>query len=181
MAPEPKTNRRETTATQRAKIWDRYEQGYRISAIVNHFKLPRSTIQGIIGRRLKSGDDSFQNKPGRGRHKKTDDRGDRRLVRHALTFPKDTLYALASPSKSGQKLCRSTVRKILKTAGKAKRKARKKPYLKPEHKLKRRIWCTQQKRTNRRWDRVCWSDEVTFEVGKDGTVTYVTRGPGEEY
>jgi hypothetical protein len=27
---------------------------------------------------------------------------------------------------------------------------------------------------------VCWSDEVTFEVGEDGSVYYVTRGPKEE-
>ena len=29
--------------------------------------------------------------------------------------------------------------------------------------------------------RICWSDESTFEVGHDGTVVWVTRGPGEEY
>jgi hypothetical protein len=28
---------------------------------------------------------------------------------------------------------------------------------------------------------VCWSDEVTFEVGHDSKTIYVTRGPGEEY
>jgi hypothetical protein len=28
---------------------------------------------------------------------------------------------------------------------------------------------------------VCWSDEVTFHVGADGSIFYVTRGAGEEY
>jgi hypothetical protein len=28
---------------------------------------------------------------------------------------------------------------------------------------------------------VCWSDEVTFVIGEDGTVIYVTRGSGEEW
>jgi hypothetical protein len=31
---------------------------------LEHFKLPRSTVQGIINRRLENGDDSFKNKPG---------------------------------------------------------------------------------------------------------------------
>ena len=28
---------------------------------------------------------------------------------------------------------------------------------------------------------MCWSDEVSFEVGHDGSVFYVSRRPGEEY
>lgn len=33
----------------------------------------------------------------------------------------------------------------------------------------------------RDWHKVCWSDEVIFEVGADGSVFYVTHGAGEEY
>ena len=28
---------------------------------------------------------------------------------------------------------------------------------------------------------MCWLDKVTFEVGADGSIFYVTRGPGEEF
>jgi hypothetical protein len=28
---------------------------------------------------------------------------------------------------------------------------------------------------------VCWSDKVTFHVGADGSIFYVTRGSREEY
>ncbi|KAF8857048.1 hypothetical protein BDZ45DRAFT_553791, partial [Acephala macrosclerotiorum] len=76
---------------------------------------------------------------------------------------------------------RNTVRKILKEHGKAKRKPRRKLYLKPEHKRKRLIWCKQQKKTKRNYRKICWSDEITFHVGADGNTIYVTRGPGEEF
>jgi transposase len=33
----------------------------------------------------------------------------------------------------------------------------------------------------RDWNKVCWSDEVTFEIGEDGSVYYVTRGSKEEF
>jgi len=72
--------------------------------------------------------------PGLGVRKKTSTRDDRALLRAANADTKATLYALATPSKSGYQLGRNTVRKILKTAGKAKRKPRKKPFLSPEHK-----------------------------------------------
>jgi len=28
---------------------------------------------------------------------------------------------------------------------------------------------------------VCWSDEVTFYIGEDNNICYVTRAPGEEW
>ena len=51
------------------------------------------------------------------------------------------------------------------------------PYLKPEHKYWRKVWCSKEKS----WNKVCWSDEVTFEIGEDGSIYYVTRSPWEEY
>jgi hypothetical protein len=33
----------------------------------------------------------------------------------------------------------------------------------------------------RDWNKVCWLDEVTFEIGEDGSVYYVTRGSKEEF
>jgi transposase len=96
--------------------------------------LARSTIRSIIQRREESGDSSFKSKPRSGRPKKTTPRDNRALLRAANHDTKATLYALATPSKSSRQLSRGTVRKILKAAGKAKRRPRKKPFLKPEHK-----------------------------------------------
>lgn len=176
-----KTDRTELTAAKRAQIWTRWQDGHGYTAISRLEKTPYSTVRSIIERTLESRNYSFESKPRQGALKKTSDRDDRALVRHANLNPRETLYALATPSKSGHKLGRTTVRKILKCYNKAKRKPRKKPYLKPEHKLKRLIWCRQQKKCRRNYKMICWSDEVTFHVGEDGNTIYVTRGPGEEY
>jgi transposase len=180
MCIHPKSNRKETSVAKRAAVWTRYCSGYKVPKIVALEGLPRSTIRSIIERRVESGNSSFQSKPRSGRPKKTTARDDRALLRAANRDTKATLFALATPSKSTRQLGRNTVRKILKAAGKAKRRPRKKPFLKPEHKYWRRKWCNTEKRSKRDWDKVCWSDEVTFEVGEDGSIFYVTRGPKEE-
>jgi transposase len=134
MCIHPKTNRRETTPAERASVWTRYCSGYSVPEIVALERHDRSTIRGIIQHREESGDSTFKSKSRSGRPKKTTSRDDRALLRAANRDTKATLYALATPRKSGHQLGRNTVRKILKAAGKAKRKPCKKPFLKPEHK-----------------------------------------------
>ena len=90
------------------------------------------------------------------------------------------LKALSMLSKSGKKLNYHTVVIILKSFGKAKRRPRKKPFLSPLHKKKRRIHCRAEKAMKRDPRKVCWSDEVTFEVGEDTNTFWVTRGAGRE-
>src|ERR1700722_11229057 len=91
-----------------------------------------------------------------------------------------TLKALATPSKSGKQLYHHTIAIILKSFRKAKRRPRKKPFLTPLHKKKRRIHCRAKKAIKRNNRRVCWSDEVTFKVGEDLQTFWVTRAPGRE-
>jgi transposase len=143
MGREPKTSRKETTPIQRAQVWTRYCDGHSISAISRLEHLPWSTIKDIITRRELSGDTTFESQPRNQGIRKCSDRDERALLRHANRFPRDTLHALGTPSKSGHKLHRNMVRKILKAHGKSKRKPRRKPYLKPEHKNKRLIWYKQ--------------------------------------
>jgi len=40
------------------------------------------------------------------------------------------------------------------------------------------VWSKQQKKDKRDWNKVYWSDEVTFHVGENRNVYYVTRGSG---
>ncbi len=181
MCIHPKPSRKETTPAQRSAVWTRHLEGRSVPEIVGLEHLPRSTVRSILARALECGPASFQNKPRPGRPKKTTPRDDRALLRAANRDTKATLYALATPSKSTKHLGRNTVRKILKNANKAKRRPRRKPFLKPEHKYRRRVWCLAEKRGKRDWNKVCWSDEVTFEIGADSSIFYVTRGPREEY
>jgi len=181
MCTHPRGRGQETTIAQRSAVWTRHLLGQKVPQIRDELGLPRSTIRSIIQRAQKSGAFTFESAPRSGRPRITSTRDNRHLVRVANTDTKESLFALATPSKSGQQLGRNTVRKILKEAGKSKRKPRRKPYLKAEHKAGRRVWCKAEKRNKRDWNKVCWSDEVTFEVGDDGSVFYVTRAPGEEY
>ena len=103
------------------------------------------------------------------------------MVRHAITNPRCSLKLLATPSKSGLKLYRNTVRKILKEHGKYKRVLRKKPWLSEKNKKRRLTWIRVEKKRKRNWNTVYWSDEATFYTGEDNNIFYVTRGVNEEW
>jgi Transposase len=81
----------------------------------------------------------FESKPRSGAPKKITPRGACTLVRTAINEPRISLKALATPSKSGKRLSHYTVAIVLKSFGKAKRRLRKKPFLTPLHKQKRRF------------------------------------------
>ena len=178
---KPKTSRRETSPTCRADVIGYWRTGYSIPQIVELEYLPRSTIRSIIDRFEERGRASYYNKPRPGPKLKTTDRDNRALLRAANEDTRATLHALAIPSKSTKQLGRNLVRKILKNAGKSKRRPRKKPFLKSEHKGGRTVWCKDEKRIKRDYNKVCWSDEVTFHIRADGSIFNVTRGAGEEY
>jgi Transposase len=175
------TQRTELTVEERAEIWGRYNGGDSITSIAARFERPYSTISSIVNRRAREARTSFKTLSCRLITLKVSIRGERSLLRHASNYPKDTLKTLSTPSKSGHKLCTTTVRKILKNNRKAKRKPRKKPFLRKQNKKKRVRFCKTEKKSKRDWNKLIWSDEVTFVIGEDGSVVYVTRGPREEY
>jgi transposase len=180
MVVAPKGPRKELTKAQKSRIWTLYEEGYNPTEIWHKTKIPRTTCSSFITRQSISPDPKFENKPRSGRPKKITVRGARALVRTACQDTRMTLKVLATPSKSGAKLNHHTVAIILKSFGKAKRRPRKKPFLNPLHKKKRREHCRAEKAIKRNNQRVCWSDEVTFEVGEDLNTFWVTRGSGRE-
>jgi transposase len=155
MGVEPKTSRRELTPGQRGRIFGRWEAGDSIDQICSKFKRPRTTVTSIINRYKDQPEPNFENKPRTGAHPKLKSRAERALLRYATLYTRATLFALCTPSKSGQKIGRNLVRKTLKKYGKAKRKPRRKPYLRPENIIKRRVFCQEEKRLNRDYNKVC--------------------------
>jgi transposase len=176
----PKKPRKETTPKERAEIWGRYDRGESVPELCLRFHRGRSTIYNIIDRAKKRPEDPFKNLPRLGPGRKTNDRHERRLLRYTNINPRDTLFALGSPSKLGIKLGRNLVQKILKKHGKAKHRPRKKPFISKINLGKRVVFTKDELVEDRDYNTVYWSDEVTFYVGADGTVFYITRGPGEE-
>jgi transposase len=180
MPSKPKTSRRETTVEERVEVWTWYKSDKTISEIGRLTGLPRSTCSDIIKRaKLATGKDKFSSKPRAGAPPKITPKAERRLMRAAWNDTQAPLLALGTPSKSGVKISRRTVRGILKRNGKARRRPRRKPYLSKRHIGLRRKFYYDEKTRN--WWLVCWSDECTMEVGYDGRQFWITRAPGEEY
>ena len=121
MCTHPKSNRRELTPAERARIWTRYHDGYSVPKIIKLEGHLRGTIQATLKRYGNIPNSTFESKLRSRRLKKTSSRDDRALLRAANADTKATLYALATPSKSSHQLGRNTIRKILKAVGKAKR------------------------------------------------------------
>ena len=183
MANNPKFKRCELSQTKRAAIWALYKAGKTYSEIKRLENVPKSTIGDTILRckeiEASGRPVTFESRPRPGAPVKLTARAARRLVRAAVKERREPLEALRTPSKSGVHLSRKTVRVTLKLHGKARRKARRKPWVSPKNKKKRRTFYVTYK--DACWMLWCWSDEATFEVGYDSRTVYVTRGRGEEY
>lgn len=180
MPSEPVTARRETTPEKRSAVWTWYRAGKTLSEIARLEDLTKLTVTGIIRRvKARTGENKFTNAKRPGKPPKLTPKGERRLLRVAANDTRANLAYLAIPSKSGQKLSRTTVRKTLKKHGKARRRTRKKPYLSGKYKRARVRFGRDNKYTQ--WYLICWSDESTFEIGYDGRSWWITRAPGEEH
>jgi len=91
-----------------------------------------------------------------------------------------SLKSLATPSKSGKRLNHHIVTILLKSFNKVKRRPRKKPFLTPLYRRKRRVYYKGERAIKRDNRKVYWSDEVTFKVGEDLRGFFITRGPRRE-
>ena len=153
MAIASKIARKELTKAERSNLWTLHTEGYTPTEISRKTKVPRTTITTFIQWQSISPNMTFSNKLGRGPKQKLSDRGTRSLVRIASDNPRMTLKALSTPSKSGKKLNHHTIAIILKSFGKNKRRPRKKPFLTPLHKQRRRFHYREErsiKRDNRK-------------------------------
>lgn len=163
-----KTRQKELTPGQRGEICGSYYNRESLTSLVARFQRPYSTIPSFVYRQCFSGDFTFETKPRLGSFKKTSARDERALLRYVNQTPEAILEALDMISKSTYKLSVCTIRMILKSHGKAKRKPCRKPYLRPKNKRKRRYCYKEEKKIKRDYNKVCWSDEVTFVIGEDG-------------
>lgn len=179
MPSKPTTARRRLTSEKHAAILALRKGGKSFDEIARQMKLVWSTITTIVHRAIKQQNASPASKKPMGRPLKLNARDKRALIRYVEKNPHDNLTALASPSKSGQQLSRSTVRRYLKGCGFLRFKARRKPYLTIRHKAARLVWGRKHKHwTVKDWVCVVWTDEATYETGLDTRSSYVTRRKG---
>jgi hypothetical protein len=180
MAVQSKISRRELTPAERSHLWALHCEGYTPTQIFRKTKIPRTTVTSLIKRQSLSNNNSFESRSRSGPKKKLSPRAKRRLVRTTVAQPRMLLKALAIPSKSGKRLNHHIVVIILKFFSKAKRRPRKKSFLTDEYRLRCRIYCRAKRDMERDNRKVCWSNEVTFEVGEDLRTFYITRAPSRE-
>src|SRR5579862_1103820 len=175
MPSKPKTKRKEVPETKRAAIITWRKAGKSYSQISLLEATPYSTVVSIIRRAELRPKNPIRSQKRTGRPPKVTERGARSLCRIAEAENKLDLFELSTPSKSGKSLHRQTTSKILATRGLFRRRARTKPYLSPKHQAERYKWCKERENWSiEQWRSVIWTDESTFEVGKDSRVIWVT-------
>ena len=178
----PPSKRRELTEAERSEILTWHKAGKSIRQIKALVNRSESTIHGVIRRAKERPENPTATAKRSGRPAKLTVTAKRKLVRYATQNPRDTLAMLTTPSKSGSRLAKGTVRTVLKASGVHRRKARKKPYMGKAHRQERVRWCNEFKHfTKRDWRNVLFSDEATFEVGKDYRTIWVSRRSEDEW
>ena len=165
---KPKTVRREHSSETIAVITALHNLKKSHGQIADHVGLSKSTVTSIIHRAIRDSEHRSSPKKRSERSCKLNARARRALIRHVERNPHDNLLALTTPSKTGQKVSKTTVRRYLKAAGYLRFKARKNPYLNKKHKQARLRWVKKHADwTMEDWYRVIWTDEATSETGLD--------------
>ena len=117
---------------------------------------------------------------GSGRPRKMTERMLRVLRREVRYNRRATLAELTSALP--ERLHYNTVRRALRKLGYSNRIAVKKPYLTATHKALRLLFAKQYKNwTVEDWKKVIWTDESSFENGKNSAAVLVWRLPTEKY
>lgn len=114
---EMSPHRRGTTEIERAEILVWHEAGKSIREIVMRTGKARSTVHDIIKQARERPKNPITNAKRVRRPPKLSETVKRKLVRHTTSNPQDTLAALATLSKSGTRICKSTVRTVLANSG----------------------------------------------------------------
>lgn len=142
-------------------------------AIGEYFKVPTPSVSTTIRRYKATG--SAESRPTPGRPTKQTPQLKRRALRDITDDPnrpwKDYGVDLGVSGK--------TVKRIAEKEGLHKRIARKKPFMKGVHIVKRLDWLKENKETD--WKTIIFTDEASVEMGKKGGVSWTIRKAGDQY
>lgn len=117
--------------------------------------------------------------PGSGRPKIMSKRDKRHLNRLANTDPESTISEITESSRVP--VSDRTVGNFLHTEGWCIHFARKKPWLKPDQKRRRKLWCAGRRHWSiERWRKRIFTDEYGVQIGKGGQRKKVRRKAGVE-
>ena len=162
------------------------ENNFSHSEIAAAITKSESTVRRILARYKERGND--ENLPS-GRPKKIlSERGLRHLKRDIEKEPRQTLGEITENINNGLQATGSSIstqtiqRAIHNDLHMSSCHARLKPNLLERHILVRRTWAQELHNwTLQHWKKVIWTDEMTFEVGKNYRLVLVWRPPGQQY
>lgn len=181
-----KVSKKYTSTEAREIARNMAENNFTQAAIAKAIDCSDRTVRNILARFEERGND--ENKP-KGRPPKIiDGKCLRRLERDLKQNPRQTLGEITENINngllpSGSSVSQVTVRRAIHNdLMMSNCHARIKPHLQTRHILLRQAWATHlQNWSNSDWSKVIWTDEMSFEVGKNYCMVLVWRRPGQEY
>ena len=169
--------RKQMTEVEKGIAIGMYKLDTSTNQIAKKLNRGKKTIRVLLNRYIATQDVS--RKPGSGRPRKTNVRGDRRIVREANN--NRFISAPQIASNLNMNVSGSTISRRLRAAGFNGYWAVKKPYVSEANQLKRVTWCQQHVNwTAEQWKKVLWSDESPFTFRYNGRKR-VWRKRGERY
>jgi transposase len=174
----PKTARRELEKSIKDMIIGMSIAGQSGPSIGKQLDLAPSTVKKVIKRyKLLS---STENHPRSGRPKKMTERDHRHLVSNVMKNRHATLQDITNnmPSNVSQR----TIQRVLHEHNINSRIAAKKPFIKNINQVKRLAFAQKhQNLTVDDWKNILWTDESSFEIGKNSRQVHVWRKPSERF
>ena len=172
----PNFARREYSTEVKERVIGMCLAGSKQTIIAETLGVPKSSVNDIWQRFLKRG--TSENAPRPGRPSLTTKRDERQLVN---TIKKDRRASLADiTNKWNANVSMSTTRRVLHGLELNSRKAQKKPFLNDRHIAQRLAWALERKNWSlEEWKRVIWTDEASFELGKNSREIRVWRKSDE--
>lgn len=171
---------RALTDAEKGVVVGMHTGGMRGAQIARELKMSASTVYGVLGSYKKRGTVVSPKSPGR----------PRKLTRRNMSYlerllDKDrraSLTEITNQMASIAKVSTRIVRNALQTLGYRNRVAAKKPFLNKKHKADRLAFARQyEKWTKEDWKKVIWTDESSFEIGRNSRQIRVWRKSHERY
>jgi transposase len=159
--------------TTRDEIIGAFKVGACMTKIASTLDVPLTSVHNTIQRYKDTG--SSQSRPKTGRPPKITPQTKRAILRDITNDPSKPWKDYGAE----RGISRDSVKRIAEEEGFHKRHARAKPFLRPVHVEKRLQWAMDYE--NMDWRTVIFTDEVSFEMGKRGGITWTIRRVGEEF
>ncbi|CEP18926.1 hypothetical protein [Parasitella parasitica] len=170
---------RNFTCCEKAYVYGLRDGGMNVEEIAKKVGKSASGVYKVLDRRDE--EQCVEPRKPRGRPSKLSARGKRQLVAYTKKNRQATLSDIAD--ESTDLVSKSTVRRALHEAGVNNRVAQLKPFVSQKHITQRKIFAGEhlKKWILNEWKNVMWTDEASFELGKNTSQVHVWRTLSEKY